>query len=109
MEEDGECARATKSGWWFPHRVYSLQAYPGRNGVKVNCDFDDRFDTNLNGFFDEVEENSQRVIGVCDQSISLGECFKSTKTNGFDDKYEFRGTSIKLAETRMFLGRRYNN
>ena len=108
MEEDGECARATKSGWWFPHRVYSPKAYPRRNGKYGNCDFNRRFDTNLNGIFDEVEGNSERAIAVCDQNIPLEECFKRTVTDGFHDKYEFKGTIIKLAKTKMFLGRRSN-
>ena len=110
MEEDGECARATKSGWWFPHRVYSPQAYPERNGRYANCAFDGGFDTNLNGVFDEIEENNNRTIAVCDQNIPLEDCFKRSKTHdGFHDKYEFKGTTIKVAKTKMFLGRSLND
>ena len=81
--------------------MYSDQKFPKKNGRLWNCDFDANYDTNLNGVYKKEEKLSQRTIGICNQNMPLDKCFHR-KPDGI---YEFRGTAVKLAETRMFLGR----
>ena len=89
-----------KSGWWFPLRVYSTKKFPSKNGLQGDCDFDTRFDANLNGIYNRIEEFSNRTIAICDRNKPIDDCFFRDE-NGI---YQFRGSTIKLGETRIFLG-----
>ena len=97
---DPQCSRKYKSGWWFPLRVYSSKHFPKKNDRQGNCDFDVQYDTNLNGIYNKEEDLNNRTIAVCDLNQSVEDCFV-LHPNGI---YEFKGSIVKLAETKIFLG-----
>ena len=74
--------------------------YPEKNGRQGNCDFDFTSDTNLNGAYHNEERLNQRTISICDSSKDENDCFYRSS----DGVYEFRGSTVKLAQTRMYLG-----
>ena len=108
--EDGECARETKSGWWFPHRVYRPSG--GADHLKINgnsnCDYRREYDTNLNGMFDEDADVNGRAIVLCTKQNSE-QCYVQKDTGWCSDRldYEFKDLiSIKLTTTKMYMYRR---
>ena len=100
MDEDYECSREYKSGWWFPHRVRSeAKTKANTNG---NCYHDTSLHTNLNGVYHQNITKNQRQISYCN-STNVEDCFD--RDDGH--KYKFTGlTSIKLKHTQLWLKRR---
>ena len=81
-------------------RVYSFLSYDTRKERQGNCDYDTNQDTNLNGVWDEEEKLNNRTIILCDSNLALDDCF-GLDSNGH---YHFRGSTVKLEKTKMFLG-----
>ena len=72
-----------------------------KNGIQGNCDFDLEYDSNLIGIYDEDKKIFNRTIAVCDSNMKDDLCF-DLDVNGI---YTFRGKIVKVAKTKMFLGR----
>ena len=81
-------------------RVYSYLSYDARKERQGNCDYDANHDTNLNGVWDEEEKLNNRTMILCDSNLALDDCF-DLDSNGY---YHFRGSTVKLEKTKMFLG-----
>ena len=107
MEEDYECSREYKNGWWFPHRV----KWEGADNLNQigNCHFNPNVDTNLLGVYNKDEDNNQRQISFCEKEDCFvrGPPFWYSDGTGWKGYYNFTGlTSIKLKKTQMWLGRK---
>ena len=108
QEEDGECPRITHSGWWFAIRESMNVFQP--EPQKGNCFHDVETDTNLNGMYDDDPKKNQRAIILCKEN-NVYDCIKYEGVNFKYAKDYSKVTfnnieSVKLKQTRMYLGRR---
>ena len=98
MDEDYECSRENKNGWWFPHRVKD-ETYATDVNHTGNCHFNPDVDTNLFGVYNKDEDKNRRQISFCEKE----DCF----VRDLRGYYDFTGlTSIKLKTTQMWVRRR---
>ena len=80
--------------------MYSSTFYDKRKERQANCDYDANYDTNLNGIWNEDEKLNNRTITICDNNLSLDECFGLDS----DGNYHLSGATVKLEKTKIFLG-----
>ena len=104
MEEDYECSRKYKNGWWFPHRLKN-ERYAEDVNQTGNCHFNPNVDTNLLGEYNEEKDKNRRQISFCEKE----DCFlrgppfwNSGNWKGYYDLTDL--TSIKLKKTQMWIG-----
>ena len=92
-----ECARLFRSGWWFPH---GIRYDSGK--INEECQHNDKSKpfSNLNGMFDDNQEQNERQLVVCMEE-TVEDCIEK-------DSYllSYKNTkTIKLSDTKMWLKR----
>ena len=83
---DQECATQQNSSWWYPMMAMDTLSTP-------SCEFNNTFNTNLNGVYHEDETLNKMGIAIC--SPSTVQCYEDASN----------WKIIKLSKVQMFLKR----
>ena len=113
QERNYECARAFRTGWWFPYGTKHRITKPNRKKliliVNEECQYNNisKSFSNLNGMFDINQKRNQRELVLCMEE-TVEDCIHTQ--NGIYTKiihdWELKNTkTLKLSETKIWLKR----